>query len=138
MEKQMEAMEVHVCLLSGSSCSIALLPETLVAHLTLRSESGVGSRPELTVLGFFLPRGSDSIDLEPSNNLVLRPPTTSGVSNRKVGSSIESPRSLWGKEFLQRSPGFGRPGYKSRGVLPTSKRDYFLIYCVWTNPFRNH
>ena len=34
-------------------------------------------------------------DLGPSNNLVLRPPTTSGVSNGGVGSSIESPKSLW-------------------------------------------
>ena len=35
------------------------------------------------------------IDLGPSNNLVFRPPTTSRVSNGGVGSSIESPRSLW-------------------------------------------
>ena len=35
------------------------------------------------------------IDLGPSHNLVLRPPTTSGVFKGGVGSSIESPRSLW-------------------------------------------
>ena len=34
------------------------------------------------------------IDFGPSNNLVLRPPTTSGVSKGRVGSSIQSPRSL--------------------------------------------
>ena len=35
------------------------------------------------------------IDLGPSNKQVLRPPNTSGVSNGGVGSSSESPRSLW-------------------------------------------
>ena len=38
-----------------------------------------------------MPRGSNSIDLGSSTNLVLRPPTlVSGVSNGRVGSSIES------------------------------------------------
>ena len=35
-----------------------------------------------------------------STNLALRPPTTSGVSNGGVGSSIESPRSLWVFSFM--------------------------------------
>ena len=39
------------------------------------------------VLQIYRPRGSNSIDLGSSNNLVLRPPTTSGVSNGGVGSS---------------------------------------------------
>ena len=44
--------------------------------------------------GLTLPRGS-RMYLGPSNSQVLRPPNTSGVSNGGVGSSIESPRSLW-------------------------------------------
>ena len=40
------------------------------------------------------------MDLGPSNSQVLRPPTTSGMSNGGVGSSIESPRSLWAREFV--------------------------------------
>ena len=35
------------------------------------------------------------MDLGPSNNQVLSPPTPAGVSNRGSGSSIESPRSCW-------------------------------------------
>ena len=78
--------------LGESRSRLARLPAAGVStRSTRRWAEGSAKRPKGEVpLAQRLP-----IDLGPSNNLVLRPPTTSGVSNGGVGSSIESPRSLW-------------------------------------------